>query len=64
MCPVIGCIEGLNEGRMLRLYFLQRGGLFKFGIGQTELDLELCFNQVLPRLAFIDVTGLNLQSLQ
>src|SRR5712691_6079177 len=61
MCPVACGIEGLDEGRMEGLDFLQRLGVLKLEVSQAELHLKLGLNEVLPWLSQFNIFRVNLQ---
>lgn len=52
MCPVVGGVEYLNEGCVLRLFLLQCVSLLKADVGQPELDFELRLNGLITNDKF------------
>ncbi|SNQ61164.1 hypothetical protein MNV_2440001 [Candidatus Methanoperedens nitroreducens] len=59
MSPMPGRVKQMDKFDMFCLNLLERVGIFQLHVEVKPLDIELGFNQVLPRLTFFDVTRLD-----
>ena len=59
MGPVECRIKRLDERRVMVRNLLEGVGLLKLKIRQPQLNFKLGFNQILPRLALLDIQRFN-----